>query len=96
MAKGYWVVSYKAIKDAECLRAYAKVAGTALDKADGKILVRGIPEKIYDDGISQLTVVVEFETVDAAIAARESDAYREALAVLGGAVERDFRIAAGE
>ena len=96
MKKVYWVVSYRAIKDAEALGAYAELAGPALHKAGGNILVRGIPVKVCDDGISTLTVVVEFETLDAAIAARDTDAYREALSVLGDAVERDFRIVQGE
>jgi uncharacterized protein (DUF1330 family) len=38
---------------------------------------------------------VEFESVDKASAAHDSPAYKEALKVLGNAVERDFRIAEG-
>jgi uncharacterized protein (DUF1330 family) len=42
-----------------------------------------------------MTVVVEFDSYEAALAAYESEDYKKALAVLGPEVERDFRIAVG-
>ena len=42
-----------------------------------------------------MTVVVEFDSYEIALAAYESEAYKKALAVLGSAAERDFRIAEG-
>jgi len=41
------------------------------------------------------TVLVEFDSVEQAVAAYESDAYKAALNILGDAVERDFRIVEG-
>ena len=38
------------------------------------------------------TVLIEFESVDAAIATYNSHAYADALATLGDAAERDIRI----
>jgi uncharacterized protein (DUF1330 family) len=43
----------------------------------------------------QRTVVWEFDSVAQALAAHDSPAYREALRVLGDAVERDMRIVEG-
>jgi len=40
-------------------------------------------------------VVVEFDSVAAAVAAREGAGYQEALRLLGDAVVRDFRIVEG-
>ena len=48
-----------------------------------------------DDGISERTVIVEFDSLDAAIVAYESDAYQRALEKLKGGVVRDFRIVEG-
>ena len=42
-----------------------------------------------------MTVVVEFDSYEIALAAYESEDYKKALTVLGPEVERDFRIAEG-
>jgi len=95
MPKAYWISTYRAIHDADRLAAYAKLAGPALTAAGGRFLARGLPAKVYEQGIAQRTVLVEFDSVDQAVAAHDSPAYREALAALGHAVERDLRIIEG-
>ena len=95
MAKAYWVVCYRAIKDPEKLAAYAKLAGPAIQAAGGRFLVRGTPAKTYERGLNQRTVVTEFESLQEAIAAHDSPGYQEALRALGDAVERDMRIVEG-
>jgi uncharacterized protein (DUF1330 family) len=95
MAKGYWVVCYRAIKDPDALAAYAKVAAPAIQALGGRFLARGMPAKTYEGGLNQRTVVVEFESVAQAIAAHDSPGYQEALRVLGSAVERDMRVIEG-
>ena len=95
MAKAYWVVCYRSIKDADALAAYAKIAGPAVQANGGRFLARGMPAKTYEAGLNQRTVVVEFESVAQAIAAHDSAGYQEALRVLGNAVERDMRIIEG-
>ena len=47
---------------------------------------------MYDGGLNERTVLLEFDSVAQAIAAHDSPAYQEALRVLGKAVERDLRI----
>jgi uncharacterized protein (DUF1330 family) len=96
MAKGYWVVQYKSIKNPDKLAAYAKIAGPAIQAAGGKFLVRSpSPAKTYEQGVNSRTVVTEFESVAKAIAAHDSSGYQEALRVLGDSVERDLRIVEG-
>lgn len=95
MPKAYWVVQYKAIKNPEKLAAYAKLAGPAIQAAGGRFLVRGTPAKVYEQGVSQRTVVSEFESLEKAIAAHDSPGYQEALRALGDGVERDLRIIEG-
>src|SRR5688572_20177711 len=95
MAKAYWVVSYRAIRNPDKVAAYAKLAGPAIQAAGGRFLVRGMPAKTYEGGLNQRTVVTEFESLAKAIAAHDSPGYQEALRVLGDAAERDLRIVEG-
>ena len=95
MAKAYWIAFYRSIKNPDALAAYAKLAGPAVQAAGGRFLARGMPAKVYEAGLNQRTVMIEFESVQAAIAAHDSPGYQEALKVLGDAVERDLRIVEG-
>ena len=96
MPKGYWITTYRSVSNPDALMAYAKLAVPALNAAGGRVLVRGMPAKVYELGVEQRVVVIEFDSVEQAIAAHESPAYQEALRVLGtGTVERDMRIVPG-
>lgn len=95
MPKAYWVSVYKAIHDNDKLAAYAKLAGPALTGAGGRFLARGLPAKVYEEGIEQRTVLLEFDSVEAAMAAHDSPAYQEALAALGDGASREIRILEG-
>ena len=95
MAKAYWVTTYRSIKNAEALAAYAKLAGPAIQASGGKFLVRGPAAKAYEAGLLQRVVVIEFDTLDKALAAHDTPGYQEALRVLGDTVERDMRVVEG-
>jgi uncharacterized protein (DUF1330 family) len=92
MPKAYWIAAYRSIRDPEALAAYAKLAAPALQKSGARFLARGNPAQVYDGGLSQRTVLMEFDSVAQAVAAHDSPAYQEALRVLGKAVDRDLRI----
>ena len=95
MPKAYWLSTYRAVKDSEKLAAYAKLAGPALTANGARFLARGDPAKVYELGIMQRTVLIEFDSVVQAMAAHDSPAYQEALAALGDGAERDIRIVEG-
>ena len=95
MAKAYWIACYRSVRDADALAAYAKLAGPAIQKGGGRFLARGVPAQVYENGVNQRTVVIEFESVAKAVAAHDSPEYQEALRVLAGAVDRDLRIIEG-
>ncbi len=95
MAKAYWVVCYRAIKNQEAWGAYAKLAVPAIQQSGGRFLVRGMPAKTYEGGLNQRVVLVEFDSLEKATAAHDTPGYKEALRVLGNAVERDMRIVEG-
>ena len=64
----------------------------AIEAAGGQFLVRGTPSSIKEGGLEQLTAVVAFNSLAAAQAAYDTEAYRAARALLGKGAERDFRI----
>ena len=94
MPKAYWISTYRSISDPAAVAEYAKLAGPALQAGGGRFLARGMPAMVYEAGTTQRTVLIEFDSVDQAIAAHDSPAYGKALEALGNGAERDIRIVA--
>lgn len=95
MPKGYWVTVYRSISDPDKLAAYAKLAPPAIAPFGGKYLARGTAAAAYESGLKERIVISEFPSVDQAIAAHESPAYRKAFDALGDGAVRDVRIVEG-
>jgi uncharacterized protein (DUF1330 family) len=95
MAKAYWITFYREVRKPDALAAYAKLAGPALQAAGARSLARGMPADVHEAGLSQRTVLFEFDSLEQARAAYESPAYQAALAVLGDAADRDIRFIEG-
>ena len=95
MPKGYWINTFRSIKDPAKVDAYRKLAGPTMEAAGAKFLVRGDPKKVYESGLLMRTVVIEFESVEKAIAVHDSPGYQAALKALGNGAERDLRIVEG-
>src|SRR5262245_31930550 len=89
MAKAYWVATYRSIRNPDALAAYAKLAAPAIQAHGGRFLARGMPAKVYEAGVQQRVVVIEFDSVERAVAAHDSDAYQAALKALGNGADRD-------
>jgi uncharacterized protein (DUF1330 family) len=90
-----WVSTYRSIDDAAALAAYAALAGPALQGAGGRFLARGMPSAVFEAGVKERVVVIEFDSVAAAIAAHDCEPYQEALRALGQGAVRDIRIVEG-
>ena len=95
MPKAYWISAYRSVSDTDKLAAYAKLAGPAITAAGGRFLARGEPAKVYEAGLMQRTVLIEFDSVAAAIAAHDSHGYKAALDALGDGALREIRIVEG-
>lgn len=95
MAKAYWINFFRSVSDPDKLARYVKLAGPVMHSFGGRFLVRGQPERVYEAGLMQRTVVIEFDSVEQAIAAYESPGYQAALEALGNGAERDLRIVEG-
>jgi len=92
MAKALWVTTYRKVLDAAKLAEYGKLAGPALTAGGGVFLARGAASQAYEQGVKERVVVIQFESVDAAVAAHDGPAYQAALEALGDGAIRDVRI----
>jgi uncharacterized protein (DUF1330 family) len=54
-----------------------------------------VPAKVYEFGLSERTVLIEFDSVEQATATHDSPDYQAALVALGDGAERDLRIVEG-
>ena len=95
MAKAYWITFYHSVSNPDALAAYAKLAGPAIQAGGGRFLVRGMPAKVYEAGLNMRTVMIEYDSVQQAIATHDSPGYQEALRALGDGAKRDMRIVEG-
>jgi uncharacterized protein (DUF1330 family) len=95
MAKAYWICCYREITDPAKLAAYAKLAVPPIESGGGRFLARGTAAQAYESGKRERTVLIEFDSVEAAIAVHDGAAYQAALAVLDGSAVRDLRIVPG-
>jgi uncharacterized protein (DUF1330 family) len=95
MPKAYWITCYREVKDPVKLSAYAKLGAPAIEAGGGRFLARGTAVQTYEAGLKERTVLIEFPSVEHAIATHNGAAYQAALAALDGSAERDLRIVAG-
>jgi uncharacterized protein (DUF1330 family) len=96
MPKAYVLSCYRSITKPEKLADYAKLAGPAIAAAGGRFLARGTAAMAMEDGIKDRTVIIEFDTLEAAMALYDSPMYQEAVKALGpDAVIRDMRVIEG-
>jgi uncharacterized protein (DUF1330 family) len=96
MNKGYWLVAYRKVPDMATVKNYAALLRPMLGRFGGRMLVSPTSVVTAEEaGFEQMTILVEFDSYEIALAAYESDDHKKALAALGPNVERDFRIAEG-
>jgi len=89
-------VAYRKVPDMATVKSYAALLVPMLEKCGARMLVS--PTSVvtaHEGGLQQMTIVVEFDSYEIALAAYESDDHKKALAALGPGEERDFRIAEG-
>jgi uncharacterized protein (DUF1330 family) len=92
MAKAYWINTFRAVREPHKLADYVELAGPVMREFGGRFLARGTPAKAFEAGVIERTVLIEFPSVDRAVAAYESPGYQRALEALGDTAERDIRI----
>jgi uncharacterized protein (DUF1330 family) len=95
MSKAYAVITYRSISDPEKLAAYGNLAIPAVAPFGPRILARGTAAVAFEHGLKERTVLIEFPSLEKAVAAFGSAGYGEALKALGDGAVRDFRIVEG-
>ena len=95
MPKGYMISAHRSEADPDKRAAYAPLAEPAMIAAGGRFLAKGGRVVAKENGINQRTVLIEFDSFDAAMAAYESEGYQKALDALSGGADRDIRIFEG-
>ena len=91
MNKILQVVIYKSVSDEKKLAKYAELAGPAMIKAGAKFLARGLPVAVREAGEKTRTVVIEWENLEVANNAYNSEGYQKAMKALDGGALREFR-----
>lgn len=92
MPGAYWINTVRRVVDQDKLDAYVRLAGPAIASAGGRFVARGRAAAAFELGSTERTALITFDSVEAAVAAYESEAYQQALAALGDGAERDIRI----
>jgi uncharacterized protein (DUF1330 family) len=92
MSKAYWINTFRTVRDADKLATYIELAGPVMREFGGRFLARGKPARAFEAGVMERTVLIEFPSVEQAVAAYESPGYQRALEALGDGAERDIRI----
>ena len=95
MPNAYWINTFRAVHHPARVDRYIELAGPAMRAAGGRFLARGLPAQVYESGLRERTTVIEFDSVEHAVAAYHSDGYQAALRALGDGAERDLRIIEG-
>ena len=93
--KGYVVCVYKNITNEEKLKEYAIKARVAVEKYNGKFLIRGGRSTSNEGENSPRTVVIEFPSFDEANKFYKSKEYQEAHSILKGHAERQHQTIEG-
>ena len=92
--KGYWIVKVNVL-DLEKQKEYATCATEAVNKYQGKFLVRGGKQSTKEGKEYERNVVVEFPSYIQAQIAYESEEYQSAKKILGDNKDRIFQIVEG-
>jgi uncharacterized protein (DUF1330 family) len=92
MPKAYWVTCYRSISDPKKVEAYAKLAPLATTPFGARYIARGTATAAFEAGQKERLVISEFPSLEKAVAAYNSPAYKKALEALGDGAVRDIRI----
>ena len=93
--KGYVVCVYKSISNEEKLKEYAIKARVAVEKYNGKFLIRGGRSTNNEGEKSPRTVVIEFPSYDLANSFYNSKEYQNAHSILRGFAVRQHQTIEG-
>jgi uncharacterized protein (DUF1330 family) len=71
MAKGYWIAFYRSVSNPTVFAEYAKLSLPIIERGGGRFLARTAATKGYEGGLKERVVLIEFDSVEKAIATIE-------------------------
>ncbi len=92
--KGYWIIRCH-VTDVEGYGEYIKLAGPAIEKFGGRFLVKAGEQVELEGGTYERTVLIEFDSMQDALNAYNSDEYAQALNHSKASSERHVVIVEG-
>ena len=96
MPKGYFLSAHRSPANPEKRQTYLDLAGPAIIKCNGKILASTNEVEAHENGVSEQTVLVEFQSLEKAKDFYYGADYQQALKALDGGADRDIRIFEGK
>ena len=90
----YWI-AHVDVSDPEAYEPYRKPNAAALNKYNGRFIVRGGQAKVVEGAVRSRTVVIEFDDYETAKACFDSAEYKEAMAHKLNCSEADVVIVEG-
>ena len=94
MPKAY-LIAHIRVHDKDAYEKFKTMSGTALAVHQGKVLVRNPSPDVREGKLRGTTIVIEFESLDAARRFYESEGYTAARAIRESAAETDLLLAEG-
>ncbi|MGI9352467.1 MAG: DUF1330 domain-containing protein [Rhizobiaceae bacterium] len=94
MSKAY-LIAHIRVSDAEKFEEFKKMSGPAIADHGGKVLVRNPAPDYREGSLMGLSIVIEFESMEAAKGFYESDAYTAARLVRETAADTDLMLVGG-
>ncbi len=94
MSKGY-LIAHIRVREKDAFEEFKALAGAAIMAHSANVLVRDPAPDHHEGGAEGLSIVIEFESLDAARAFYESDAYTDARRVRERISETDLILVEG-
>ena len=94
MAKGYWI-AHVDVKDPDGYPAYVETAKPAFERFEAKFLVRGGETHPLEGAVRKRNVVIEFASVEDALACYNSPEYQDAVKIRQSVSDGDLMIVEG-
>lgn len=94
MAKGYWIARVD-VRDAERYKDYVSAAKPAFERYGAVFLARGGPAEKLEGDIRARNVIIEFPSMEAAVACYNSPEYQIAAAIRQEVADADMLVVEG-
>ncbi|MEQ6249736.1 DUF1330 domain-containing protein [Sulfitobacter sp. HNIBRBA3233] len=94
MPKGY-LIGHIDVHDSAAFEEFKTMSGAAIKAHNGRVLIRNPDPEVLEGEVRKLTIVVEFDNIEAARTFYHSDAYTQARQLREKASDTDLMLVEG-